>query len=128
MPRFLFIIAIFGVIIFLTAPAAFAQSGNSYGLDAAAKEAFKDAPQLQSNASVSQIAGRVINIVLSFVGIIFLILIIYGGFIWMTAGGSEEKVGTAIKIFTAASFGLLIVIAAHLITRYIGTAFINSLR
>ena len=39
-----------------------------------------------------------------------------------------KTVGTAIKIFTAASFGLLIVIAAYLITRYIGTAFINSLR
>jgi len=103
---------------------------SDYGLGATASDAFKGTTiQAQSEkASVATIVGRVINVVLSFVGVVFLILIIYGGFIWMTAGGSEEKVGQAINIFTAAAYGLMIVIAAFLITRYIGTALINSLQ
>lgn len=36
--------------------------------------------------------GQIISIVLSFVGVIFMILLIYGGFLWMTAGGNEEQI------------------------------------
>ena len=129
MPRLRYTIATALLCIATAAPiVALAQAETGYGLNPTAQEAFKDAPQLQSDASLAQIAGRVINVVLSFIGIIFLCLIVYGGFIWMTAGGSEEKVGTAIKLFTAASFGLMIVIAAYLITRYVGTVFISSLQ
>jgi hypothetical protein len=119
--------AIFLSLLFVMAPqGTFAQS--DYGLGATADEAFKNATQLQSETTVPTIIGQVIQVVLSFVGIIFLILIVYGGFIWMTAGGNDDKISQAIKIFTAAAYGLMIVIAAFLITRYIGTALINSLQ
>jgi len=102
-----------------------AVEGN-YGLDDTSKQFGDKIPT--ENVSVASFVGRIINVVLSFLGIIFLILIIYGGFMWMTAGGKEEKVQKAIQIFTNASFGLLIVIAAYLITRFIGNAIISSLR
>ena len=104
-------------------------ASSSFGLDETANTAFNNTgiPH-DSNVDLVLTVGKLVNVVLSFLGIIFLIIIIYGGFLWMTAGGAEEKVKAAIAIFTNASLGLIIVIAAYLITRYIGTAIINSLK
>lgn len=98
------------------------------GLETTAGVAFKDAPELRQKADPVQVAGRLIAFTLSFVGTVFLMLIIYGGFQWMTAGGNDEKVGRAITIATQASIGLAIIMAAYLITQYVGNAFITILQ
>lgn len=105
-----------------------ALAADNYGLENTAKEFNNKIPTETQNTSVAAFVGRIINVVLSFLGIIFLIFIIYGGFMWMTAGGKEEKVGKAIQIFTNSSIGLIIVVAAYLITRFIGNAITSSLR
>ena len=66
-----------------------------------------------------QIIGFVINIVLGFVGVIFFILIIAGGFIWMTASGNEEKVGKGRQLAVQSVIGLAIVLAAYLLTNFV---------
>src|SRR3989338_11332427 len=38
------------------------------------------------------VIGRIVNIFLSFLGLIGVILVIYAGFIWMTSGGSPEQI------------------------------------
>ncbi|NCF74983.1 MAG: hypothetical protein GWO87_00635 [Xanthomonadaceae bacterium] len=67
--------------------------------------------------------GRVIGLFLSFLGIIFFVLMIYGGFMWMTAGGNNDKVETAKKIIANATLGLIIVLSAYVITHLITTEF-----
>ncbi len=62
---------------------------------------------------------RNITLVLSFVGVIFVILIIYAGIVWMTASGNEEKVTSAKKIMTDSIIGLIIVVAAYAITYFV---------
>ncbi|HPT08281.1 MAG TPA: pilin [bacterium] len=62
---------------------------------------------------------KVINIVLSILGILLVVLIIYAGFLWMTAGGSEDQVSKAKKIMTNAIIGLVIVFFAWSITYFI---------
>ena len=69
--------------------------------------------------SIAEIVGAIISIFLSFLGIIFLILIIYGGFIWMTSGGNEAKVLKAKKILTQAVIGLIIILASYAITNFV---------
>ncbi len=69
--------------------------------------------------SLGEIVGAVIGIFLSFLGIIFLILIIYGGFVWMTSGGNETKVLKAKKILTQAVIGLIIIVASYAITNFV---------
>ena len=68
----------------------------------------------------------IINSLLTFVGILFFILIIYAGYLWMTARGNEEQVSKAKKITREAVVGLLIIILARLLTEFlltqIGTA------
>ena len=68
-------------------------------------------------------AASVINVLMGFLGIIAVIGIIAGGFIMMTAGGSEEKTGTGKKAITAGVIGLAIILAAWGITIFV----LNSL-
>ena len=63
--------------------------------------------------------GMVIGIILSFVGAVFFILIIFNGLSIMTAGGNEEKVSKSVKSLVNAVIGLLITVAAYFITWFI---------
>lgn len=65
------------------------------------------------------IAVRVINIFLGFLGIIAVSLVIYGGFIWMTSGGNEEKITKAKSILKNALIGLVIILSAWGIVYFI---------
>lgn len=67
---------------------------------------------------IREIVGRVINIILGFIGVIFLGLAIYGGFMYMTAAGNEEKTGKALSTIRNAVIGLLVVLVAWAITRF----------
>jgi hypothetical protein len=70
-----------------------------------------------------------ISLVLSFVGVLFMILMIYGGFIWMTARGNESNVDRAKKIVTAGVIGLIIVFASYAISYFVVNFFSeNSLK
>lgn len=65
------------------------------------------------------IVGGIIKTALSLLGVIFIILIIYGGYLWMTAGGNEDKVSKAQTIIRNSVIGLAIVLAAYAITFFI---------
>lgn len=62
--------------------------------------------------TLATIIGRVVNTALSFLGIIFIILIILGGYQWMTAGGNEDQVTQAKGRIKNAIIGLIVVISA----------------
>jgi hypothetical protein len=64
--------------------------------------------------------GQVVGAVLAFIGVIFLILMIYAGFTWMMARGNQQDVQKAKDMIEAAIIGLIIVMAAYAITAYIG--------
>jgi hypothetical protein len=61
----------------------------------------------------------------SFLAIIFLVLMIYGGVTWMTARGEGKKVETAQGAIQAAVIGLIIISAAYAITAFIGDFTLN---
>lgn len=71
----------------------------------------------QNNALTT--VSSFITIVLGLVGVIFLALIIYGGFLWMTAAGNEKQVETAKNIISRAAIGLIIIVLAYAITFFI---------
>lgn len=62
---------------------------------------------------------RVINLLLTLLGIICLILIVFAGFKWMTSGGSEEQVSSAQKILKNAIIGLIIILLSWSITIFV---------
>jgi hypothetical protein len=65
--------------------------------------------------------ARIINIVLGFLGVIFLALTIFAGFQYMTAAGNEEQAKKAITLLRNAVIGLVIILVSWGVTRYILT-------
>ena len=65
--------------------------------------------------SVASMAGTVVSAFLSLLGVIFLILMLYGGYNWMIAHGDDQKVSKAKDTIRAAIIGLVIVISAYAI-------------
>jgi hypothetical protein len=60
--------------------------------------------------------ASIIQYILSFLGVIFIILVIYAGFLWMTAAGDEEQITKAKDIMISAVIGIVIVLSAYIIT------------
>lgn len=65
---------------------------------------------------IYDVLGAAISLGLGFVGVIFIILAIYGGFQWMTAGGNEQKVTEAQNRLKNGVIGAIIVFAAYVAT------------
>ena len=72
------------------------------------------------------IIGTVINVILGLLGVIFLLLTIYAGFLWMTAAGNEETVAKAKNILKTTIVGLIIVLAAYSIASFVVTQLANA--
>jgi hypothetical protein len=65
------------------------------------------------------IIAKIIRIFLGLLGIIAVVIVIYGGYIWMTAAGEPKKVDQAKNILKAGIIGLLIILSAFAITEFI---------
>lgn len=61
----------------------------------------------------------IINQLITFVGVIFLLLLIYAGYLWMMARGNEEEVNKAKKITRETVIGLILILLARLLTEFI---------
>ena len=79
------------------------------------------AADIDTNTTLEQTIGQLINVVLGFLGIVFLVLVIYAGFLWMTAAGNTDRVGKAKSIMIQAVIGLIILLAAYAITQFVVT-------
>lgn len=76
--------------------------------------------------SIPQAIGKVIGAGLSLIGVLFLILMIYGGFRWMIARGNDTEIEKAKHLIEAAITGLIIVVAAYALTAYVGSILTGS--
>lgn len=65
------------------------------------------------------VVGRFINFLLSLLGAIFVILMLYAGFLWMTAQGKADQVDKAETILQNAIIGIVIVVGAYAITYFV---------
>lgn len=71
------------------------------------------------------VAARIINVALGFLGIIAVVIVLYGGFMWMTAAGNEERISKAKQILTAGVIGLVIIVMAWAIASYVVKTLMN---
>jgi len=68
----------------------------------------------------------IINILMGFLGIIAVIIVLYGGFKWMTAQGNEEQVSEAKKMIIAGIVGLAVIFAAYAIASFVVQQLANA--
>lgn len=64
-------------------------------------------------------AGKIIQVLLGLLGVVAVSIIIYGGFLWTTSGGSEEKINMAKRLLKNAVIGLVIILSSWGITTFI---------
>lgn len=95
---------------------------DDYGLTTSAGKvsAFSNQITNYNDNFLSTRAGVIIGVILSFVGVIFLVLMIYAGLMWMTAQGNQERVNKSKDLMINAVIGLIIVMAAYAITSFVG--------
>ncbi len=79
-----------------------------------------------SNQDLPTTIAKIINVVISLSGIILLVLVIYAGFLWMTAAGNSEQVDKAKRILVQAVIGLIIVFASFAITQFVISSLSNA--
>lgn len=77
------------------------------------------------NADLKQTVVNILNLVLGLLALIAVVMIIIGGFTWLTAGGNEEKVDKAKKIISAAVIGLIIVLLAWAVVIFVARTTAN---
>lgn len=69
--------------------------------------------------TLPEVIRQIIAAILSLLALVFVILIIRGGLIWMTSVGNADKVREAKEIIVNATIGLVIVIASYAIVRFV---------
>lgn len=104
---------VFGMMVFGSAP-AMVQANDPLGLAPIGSDVTGLTDQ-----DVRTTAGKVIKVALTLLGTIMLVLVIYAGFLWMTAGGNEDQIGKAKSILSAAVVGIVIILSAYAITDFV---------
>lgn len=77
---------------------------------------------LSAVSDLPTIIGRIISVILGLLGILFLVLVVYAGFLYLTAQGVEENTKKAKKILSQAVTGIVIIVAAYAITKVVTDA------
>jgi cytochrome bd-type quinol oxidase subunit 2 len=78
------------------------------------------------SSTLSEFIGQIVNVALSFLGIVFVILIILGGYKWMTARGNEEQAKEGSTILRRAIIGLIITAGSWAIWLFVSTIIIGN--
>ncbi len=80
----------------------------------------KDGPySTADDTTISTVLGTVVNAFLSLLGVIFIGLMVFGGYTWMIARGDEEKANKAKDTIREAIIGIIIVIGAYAIWAFV---------
>ncbi len=68
---------------------------------------------------ISLLAGRIIKAVLGLVGVFALVMFIYGGILWMSSSGSEEKIKKGKETLVWAVLGLALIFFSYAILEFL---------
>lgn len=109
-------VTILGVIlvaVFLSFNTALAQNTVSEGLQVIQQ------PLGLAAFDIRLIIANIIRAALGLIGIILVCLMLYAGYLWMTAGGNEDQIGQSKSIIKNAVIGLAIILSAYSIVAFV---------
>ena len=68
----------------------------------------------------------IIRVAMGLLGIVAVVIILIGGFTWMTAGGNDEQVGKAKKWIFSGIIGLAIILSAYALASFVLGSLTNA--
>ncbi len=104
---------------------------NSLGVDFALAQAIDqeaDQPAIiralsGGRTGLRDIVLTIVNFFLTFLGLLAVVMVIYGGFLYVSSAGNEESVGKAKKILLYAGLGIIVIIVSFaLVNTILGAA------
>jgi hypothetical protein len=95
------------------------QNNISAGVNDATNSSSSNCGTTTISGGIKSIAVSVVNILSIIVGIVAVIMIIYGGFRYITSGGESGSVSSAKNTLLFAIVGLVIVALAQIIVRWV---------
>jgi hypothetical protein len=72
---------------------------------------FADSPQ--------QLIGRIVGQVVGILGALTFLVFAYGGFMWLTSAGNEEKIASGSQAMLWAVIGLFVIFSSYIIVNVI---------
>ncbi len=69
--------------------------------------------------NIKDIVVNIVNIALGFLGILATLIILYGGWLWMTSRGESDQIDKAKQTISAGVIGLVIILASYGIARFV---------
>lgn len=75
---------------------------------------------------VRETVGGIIRAFMGLLGIVAVVIILLGGFKWMTAAGNEDKVAEAKKLIISGIIGLVIIMSAYAIAQFVVNSIVNG--
>jgi hypothetical protein len=78
--------------------------------------------KLESPISIKEpgeLITNIVNALLGIIGAVAVLMIIYGGIVYMTAAGNEEKIKMGKTVITGAIIGLVISLLAYVIVNFV---------
>jgi multidrug transporter EmrE-like cation transporter len=116
-----FVLSVFMVSLFALPVLVSAQTNLDLGINYATYTGL-------GTKDVRQTVAQIINVALGLLGIVAVVIILVGGFEWMTAGGNEEKTGEARKRIIAGVVGLAIILSAYAIANFVVSSLMTATR
>ncbi len=78
-----------------------------------------------TSTDVRVVVAQLVRVALGVLGILAVVIVVYAGFTWMTAGGNEERIGVAKKWLTAGVIGMVLIFSAFSIATYVEISLVN---
>jgi len=96
-----------------------AQSQGSEGVQRTGGSVELSNPLGQEMKYPQVIIGQALNAVLGVVGSLALIIMIYGGLMWMTSAGNEQRVKTGRDTLIWATLGLVVIFMSYALVYFV---------
>lgn len=81
---------------------------------------------LSKEKGPQQLIAEAIQVILGMVGTLFLVLIVFAGYVRLTAHGEEDRIKKSTSTAVAALLGLAIVLIAYGVTRFVASRLANA--
>ena len=100
---------------------------DPWGIECTASNANLKPDSASPQKDINTLIGTIIKTILGLTGVIFMIMIVAAGDLWMTASGNEEKITKARTMIFNAAVGIIIVFGAYIATDFITSVVIGAI-